>query len=46
MKTLFAFLTRAMLIAAPAFVQSASAAPAQPTYHGYPVDEWHTVDSW
>jgi hypothetical protein len=46
MKTLFAFLTLAVLVAAPAFVQSASAAPAEPTYHGYPVHDWNTVDGW
>lgn len=57
MKTLIAALTLAILIAAPAFVQSANAAPPKDrrdcagqsycgTFQGYPLTEWYRPDSW
>jgi hypothetical protein len=57
MKTLIAALTFATLIAAPALVQSANAAPPSDrgdaagqtsggTYQGYPLREWYRPDGW
>jgi hypothetical protein len=57
MKTLITALTLAILIAAPAFVQSANAAPPSDrrdcagqsycgTFQGYPLTEWYRPDSW
>ena len=57
MKTLIAALTFATLIAAPALVQSANAAPPSDrgdaagqtsggTYQGYPLRDWYRPDSW
>jgi hypothetical protein len=58
MKTLIAVLALATLIAAPAFTQSAAAAPnagrdASPSgqnyngyYRGYPLEDWYRTDSW
>jgi hypothetical protein len=53
MKTLITALTFATLILAPAFSQSASAAPqndqsAGPsgTYHGYPLRDWYRPDGY
>jgi hypothetical protein len=57
MKTLITALTFLTLIAAPAFVPSAHAAPRSDrgattgqasgsTYQGYPLSEWYRTDSW
>ena len=53
MKALITALTFATLILAPAFSQSASAAPqngqsAGPsgTYHGYPLRDWYRPDGY
>jgi len=57
MKRLITALTLATLIAAPAFVQSANAAPPSDrrdsagqnyrgTFQGYPLTEWYRADSW
>jgi hypothetical protein len=53
MKTLIATLTFATLILAPAFIQSAAAAPQdsyrtihEGTYAGYPLSEWLRPDSY
>jgi hypothetical protein len=53
MKTLITALTFLTLIAAPAFVPSAHAAPRSDrgsasggTYQGYPLSEWCRTDSW
>jgi len=57
MKTLTAALTLATIILAPAFIQSAIAAPqsdrrdagpaaSEGSYGGYPLKEWQRQDSW
>jgi hypothetical protein len=54
MKTLITTLTFATLILAPAFLQSASAAPQGSyrtiyeggTYGGYPLNEWYRPDGY
>jgi len=56
MKTLITALTFATLIAAPALVQQANAAPRDQgdyygqnsggTYQGYPLRDWYRPDGW
>jgi hypothetical protein len=53
MKTLITTLTFATLILAPAFIQSASAAPQgsyrtiyEGTYGGYPLSDWYRPDGY
>jgi hypothetical protein len=58
MKTLIAALALATLIAEPAFIQSAAAAPRAGRdasqsgqnyngyYRGYPLEEWYRTDGW
>ena len=56
MKTLITALALATLIIAPAFIQSATAAPNEGweqstqspggTYGGYPLREWYRTDKW
>jgi hypothetical protein len=47
MKTIIAALALATLIAVPAFIQSAAAAPgAGGYYQGYPLEQWYRPDGW
>jgi hypothetical protein len=54
MKTLFAALALATLIAAPAFTRPAAAARARDAreqnyngyYRGYPLEDWYRTDGW
>jgi hypothetical protein len=50
MKTLISVLALATLIATPAFIVSANAAPNDRrevgTYQGYPLSEWYRGDGW
>jgi hypothetical protein len=53
MKTLITTLTFATLILAPAFIQSAAAAPQgsyrtiyEGSYAGYPLSDWYRADSY